>query len=66
MPSRRRSYFFVPLFAVVGSLAAGIFTGRRVSAANPSDDTARDQSVKTFTKVFDAVEQNFADQRRCR
>jgi carboxyl-terminal processing protease len=61
MPSRRRSYFLVPLFVVVCSLGATLFMGGSVSAANPSEDAAKDQSVKTFTRVFSAVEDNFAD-----
>lgn len=61
MPSRCRSYFLVPLFVVFCAVTAGFFSGVAVSAANPADDTAKEQSVKAFTRVFDAVEQNFAD-----
>ena len=62
MPSRYRSFFFVPLFILACAVAAGIFSGGAVSAANPaSDDAAKEQSVKAFTKVYSAVEQNFAD-----
>ena len=59
MLSRRRSYFLVPLFAVCG-LGVALFTGKHVSAASPADD-AVGQSMKSFTSVYDAVEQNFAD-----
>ncbi len=59
MPSRR-SYFFVPLIIAVCSLAAGTFVSRSVSAASPADDPAS-QSMKSFTAVYDVVEQNFAD-----
>ena len=61
MPSRRRSYFLVPTFIFVCAVVAGFLNEGAVSAANPSEDTARDQSVKTFTRVYSAVEDNFAD-----
>ena len=60
MPSRRRSYFLVPLFVAVCGLGIGLLTGNHVSAASPTDD-AVGQSMKSFTSVYDAVEQNFAD-----
>jgi carboxyl-terminal processing protease len=61
MRSRRRAYFFVPLVILFCAVTAGIFGGASVSAANPSEEAARDQSVKTFTKIYSAIEQNFAD-----
>jgi carboxyl-terminal processing protease len=60
MPSRRRSYLFVPLFIALCSIAAGVFSGNRVRAASAPDDPVM-QSTKAFTKVYDTVEQNFAD-----
>src|ERR1700719_173352 len=60
MPSRRRSYLLVPLFAALCALAVGLFNGNHVSAASPADDTIS-QSMKSFTSVYDVVEQNFAD-----
>lgn len=59
MPSRR-SYLIAPLLIVVCSVAAGLFSGDNVAAASPADDPVS-QSMKSFTTVFDAVEQNFAD-----
>ena len=59
MPSRR-SYFLVPLIIAVCSIAAGTFASRGVSAASPADDAAS-QSMKSFTSIYDVVEQNFAD-----
>jgi carboxyl-terminal processing protease len=59
MPSRR-SYLLVPVFIALCSLAAGVFGGKGVFAAGPPDDPVS-QSLKSFTKVYDAVEQNFAD-----
>ncbi len=63
MPSRPPGLFPIALVHrhVLCSLAAGLFKGSAVSAANSSEEAARDESVKTFTKIFDAVEQNFAD-----
>src|SRR5579862_7547847 len=59
MPTpRRRTYLLVPLFIAVCSIAAGIFGGG-ASAATLGDDA--DQSLKAFTKVYETVEQNFAD-----
>jgi carboxyl-terminal processing protease len=59
MPFRRRSYLYVPLFIAVCSLTAAWFSGSGVAAA-ASDDPAV-QSVKSFTKVYELVEKNFAD-----
>jgi carboxyl-terminal processing protease len=61
MPSRRRSYFLVPLFIALCAIAAGLFGGGDVAAATGPDDSVS-QSLKSFTKVYDVVEQNFADQ----
>src|SRR6266851_9438676 len=60
MPSCRRSYLLVPLFIAGCSIAAGIWAGGHVSAASPADDPVS-QSMKSFTAVYDVVEQNFAD-----
>ena len=54
-----RSYLLVPSFIVLCSLAAGVFAGGGVSAARTGD--AVNQSLKSFTKVYSVVEQNFAD-----
>jgi carboxyl-terminal processing protease len=59
MPSRR-SYFLVPVIIAACSIAAGTFVSRNVSAASPTEDAAS-QSMKSFTSVYDVVEQNFAD-----
>src|SRR5512141_2514751 len=60
MPSRRRSFILVPLFVGLCAVSVVLMTTKHVSAASPSDD-AVGQSMKSFTSVFDAVEQNFAD-----
>ena len=60
MPSRLRSYVLFPVVMGVCAAMAGMFNGGRVSAATPADD-AIGQSMKSFTSVYAAVEQNFAD-----
>jgi carboxyl-terminal processing protease len=60
MPSsRRRKYLVVPVFVVLGAIAAGI-VGTSGAFAAPADDPVS-QSLKSFTEVFGALEQNFAD-----
>src|ERR1700683_2258507 len=66
MQSRRRAYVLVPLFIFLCALTAGFLLAQTplgsVSAPQKqSEDAARDQSVKSFTKIYDAIEQNFAD-----
>ncbi len=62
MRSRRRSVWFVPLFIVLCSLLGGLFGPQGLSAAaaaGPEDDIKG--SLKSFTKLYDLVEENFAD-----
>jgi carboxyl-terminal processing protease len=63
MPSRSRSFFAVPAFIALCSLAAGLFLGGgHVKAASNNNEEQLSQSLKAFTKVYDVVEANFADQ----
>src|SRR5262249_15110891 len=57
---RSRSFIYVPLFIALCSIGAGIIGGPGVSAATAGDDPT-DQSLKSFTQVYNLVEQNFAD-----
>src|SRR6188474_3378157 len=61
MAQNRRSLFIVPATIVACSLIGGFYgpglTG--VSAASSEDDIK--SAVKSFTKVYDLVEANFAD-----
>ncbi len=57
MSSRLRSYLIVLSVIVFGAFGASIFTA---SAAPPNEDSVT-QSLKAFTRVYDVVEQNFAD-----
>jgi carboxyl-terminal processing protease len=62
MPSRRRNLLFVPLFILLCSVFGGIFGPQGVSAAavaGPEDEIKA--SLKSFTKVYDLLEGNFAD-----
>jgi carboxyl-terminal processing protease len=62
MPSRRRSLFVVPAFIALCSLSAGLFfNGGHVKAASTNNEEQLSQSLKAFTKVYDLVESNFAD-----
>src|SRR5258708_7455634 len=60
MPKSRRSYLVVPVLIVLCSLGAGIFMGGGVSAATP--EPIADQSLRSFSSVYDVVEKNFADE----
>jgi len=60
MRLRRRSVYLIPLFVAICSIAAAVFSSGRVSAASAPDDTIS-QSLKSFTQVYNLVEQNFAD-----
>jgi carboxyl-terminal processing protease len=61
MPFRRPSLVVVPLFIGLCSLAGGLLGPglTRVSAAAPEDDVK--SSIKSFTRVYEAVEENSAD-----
>jgi carboxyl-terminal processing protease len=58
--SRLRGFLLVPGFIAIGAIGAGVFLGGHASAASAPEDSVS-QSLKAFTKVYDAVEQNFAD-----
>src|SRR5580700_3759878 len=60
MRSERRTYLFIPIFIAFCSLVIGVFSGGRVTAATSPEDSIN-QSLKAFTRVYDVVEQNFAD-----
>jgi carboxyl-terminal processing protease len=63
MAQKRRSYFFIPLIVLLCSILGGIYGPRiRVAAAASTEDQNDvDVSLKSFTRVYDVVEQNFAD-----
>src|SRR5947209_1342825 len=60
--SRRRTLFFVPLLVLLCSVLGGLFGPEGVSAAaaaGPEDEIKA--SLRSFTKLYDLVEENFAD-----
>lgn len=62
MPSRRRTFVLVPLMILLCSVLGGFFGPEGVSvaaAAGPEDDIK--SSLKSFTKIYEVVENNFAD-----
>ena len=61
MAAQRKSYFFLPIVILGCSLLGGwLGPPTEVSAATGPDDDIQ-TSLKAFTKVYEAVEQNFAD-----
>jgi carboxyl-terminal processing protease len=62
MRFRRPTYLLAPIFIVLCSIVAGLLGGGGRASAASSPDDAVNQSLKSFTKIYDAVEQNFADQ----
>jgi len=67
MRSRRGAYIFVPLFIILCALTTSFLLAQTpvppgiVGSPKLSEDAARTESVKSFTKIYDAIEQNFAD-----
>jgi carboxyl-terminal processing protease len=69
LSSQRRYFLFVPLFLVSCSLVGGMFGpgAQSVSAASqrnavaPASDEDLKASIESFTKVYDLVDQNYAD-----
>jgi carboxyl-terminal processing protease len=61
MAIKRRSWIFIPTLLAGCAIAGGIFGPRvQIASAATSDDDVRN-SMKEFTRVYDTVEQNFAD-----
>ncbi len=69
MSSQRRYFLFVPLFLAGCALLGGVFGpgAQSVSAASPQHNvsTTSDEdlkaSIESFTKVYDIIDQNYAD-----
>lgn len=56
---RIRNYLFAPVVIVLCSIGAGFINSDNAAAATPDDDVS--QSMRSFTKIYDLVERNFAD-----
>jgi carboxyl-terminal processing protease len=59
MQSRRASRLIIPVFIVLASLAAGLFHSSAKAATDPDESVGA--NAKLFTRVYNLVEQNFAD-----
>jgi carboxyl-terminal processing protease len=62
MASRRRSFLFLPIVVFVCSIAGGLYGPRMEIAAAATGDDDIKSSLKSFTKAYNLVEENFADQ----
>jgi carboxyl-terminal processing protease len=61
MAKNRRSLYLIPLLVFGSAIIGGMYGPRlEVASAATADDDIK-TSVKEFTKVYDTVEQNFAD-----
>ena len=62
MAQKRRSVVFFPLVILAGALAGGLLGPHMdVAAAATNDDDDVKNSIKSFTKAYNLVEENFAD-----
>ncbi len=68
MSSQRRYYLIIPVFLLACALLGGMFGpgAKPVSAApqksaSPTSDDALKASIESFTKIYDLVDQNYAD-----
>ena len=60
MAQRRRSLLYLPFFIAFCSLLGGLY-GPRVEVASAANEDDIRTSLKVFTKVYNVVEENFAD-----
>jgi carboxyl-terminal processing protease len=61
MAKNRRSLYLIPLLVFGSAIVGGMYGPRlEVASAASADDDVK-TSMKEFTKVYDTVEQNFAD-----
>jgi carboxyl-terminal processing protease len=61
MAKKRRSLYLIPLLVLLSAAIGGMYGPRlEVASAATADDEVK-TSMKSFTKVYSTVEQNFAD-----
>src|SRR5690348_13557796 len=60
VPGSRRSLFFV-VFVILAFGCLGALFGQRISMSPPSSDSDVHDSLKTFTQVYELVQQNYAE-----
>ncbi|MFB3814417.1 MAG: S41 family peptidase [Terriglobales bacterium] len=58
--SSRRTLFFVTFVILLCGIAGALF-GQRVAASGGSNDAELRESLRTFSQVYDIVEQNYAE-----
>ena len=58
---RRSSFLFIPLTIAICAILGGLYGPRVEVASAATDDDSIKSSLKTFTKIYDLVEENFAD-----
>lgn len=61
MTQKRRSIFYIPLLVLLAAFIGGMYGPHLGTAAAATSENDVDKSAKSFTAVYDAVEQNFAD-----
>jgi carboxyl-terminal processing protease len=59
-PGSRRSLFFV-VFVILAFGCLGALFGQRIGMSPPSSDSDVHDSLKTFTQVYDLVQENYAE-----
>jgi carboxyl-terminal processing protease len=61
MAQTRHSFVLIPLFVVVCSVIGGRFGSQLMTASAATSEDDVKNSVRSFTKVYGVVEENFAD-----
>src|SRR5713226_6682749 len=60
MAQKRRSLLYIPFVIALCSLLGGLY-GPRVEVASAANEDDIRNSIRVFTKVYNVVEENFAD-----
>src|SRR5438477_7859952 len=60
MVQKRRALLYLPFVIALSSLVGGLY-GPRVEVASAANEDDIRTSLKVFTKVYNVVEENFAD-----
>jgi carboxyl-terminal processing protease len=61
MAKKRRSLFLIPLLVLASAVIGGMYGPRLEVASAASTDDDIKASMRSFTKIYSTVEQNFAD-----
>jgi carboxyl-terminal processing protease len=60
MAQKRRSVYYIPLIIVLCSLLGGLY-GPSVEVASAANEDELNRTIKTFTRVYGVIEDNFAE-----